>query len=212
MKENVFLIYNGVDTESFSRPADEAEKNALKDNLGFEKFPIIGSISRLSPVKGLTYLFFAMKDILRRMPEAHLLLVGEGPAKERLMELAKKLGIETNIFFALSTTQTKRFLTIIDVFVFYSLEEGLGLSLLEAMASGLPFVATDGGGPVRDVVSPKQQEYVVPAGDIEGFSQKVVDLLSNDKERDVLAKEGLSHVKKYSLGEIVNIFLREIIT
>jgi len=143
---DISLIYNGVDSEVFSQALDKDERGILKNNLGLAKSPVIGSISRLSPVKGLKYLLLAMKDILREMPEVRLLLVGEGPSKEYLMGLARKLGIENNVFFALNTTQTERFLSIIDVFIFYSLEEGLGLSLLEALASGKACVASNVGG------------------------------------------------------------------
>jgi glycosyltransferase involved in cell wall biosynthesis len=202
-RENVFLIYNGVDVEAFSHPIDKDEKGILKSNLGLAKSPVIGSISRLSPVKGLRYLLFAMKDILREMPEARLLLVGEGPSKEHLLELSRKLGIDNNVFFALNTTQTQRFLSIIDIFIFYSLEEGLGLSLLEALASGKPCVASNVGG-VSSIVEDGITGLLVPPKDTHALKDAIIRLLKDRRLGASLAKEGNSLVKKkFSLEKMV---------
>lgn len=201
-RDNVFLIYNGVDNDAFSRQIDENEKGILKSNLGLDKSPIIGSISRLSPVKGLRYLLFAMKDILREMPEVRLLLVGEGPSKEYLTELSKKLGIENNVFFALNTTQPQRFLSIIDVFIFYSLQEGLGLSLLEALAAGKPCVASNVGG-VSAIIEDGITGILVPPKDTHALEDAIIKILKDRKLGRSLAKRGNSLVKeKFSLEKM----------
>jgi glycosyltransferase involved in cell wall biosynthesis len=202
-KDNVFLVYNGVDCEKFSAVVKEEEKGALKDSLGFATSPVIGSVSRLSPVKGLRYLLFAMKDILGEMPEARLLLVGEGPCKSYLMELAKKLGIEKNVFFALNTMETERFLSIIDVFVFYSLEEGLGLSLLEAMAAGKPCVASNVGG-VSSIVENAVTGLLVPPKDTHALKEAVTKLLKDRKLALSLSERGRRLVQnKFSMDKMV---------
>ncbi|MFH1380929.1 MAG: glycosyltransferase family 4 protein [Candidatus Omnitrophota bacterium] len=198
-KEKVFLIYTGVDCEKFSRVIGTDEKGRLKESLGFEKAPIIGSITRLSPVKGLRHVLFAMKDILEEVPKARLLLVGEGPSKEYLMELARRLGIVKNVFFALSTTDTRRFLSIIDIFVFYSLQEGLGLSLLEAMAAGKPCVASNVGG-VSSVLEDGVTGLLVPSKETHPLKEAIVKLLKNEKLRNEFAERGRALVKeKFSL-------------
>ena len=194
-KDKVNLIYNGVDVEYFSKGLNENEKGALMNTLGFKKAPVIGSVSRLSPIKGLKYLLFAMKDILKDIPEAQLLLVGEGPSKEYLMELAKKLGIEQSVFFALSTTETKRFLSIIDVFVFYSLQEGLGLSLLEAMASGKPCVASNVGG-VSSIIENEVTGLLVPSKDTHALKEGIEKILGDTKLSKLLSENGKALIKK----------------
>ena len=201
---SVSLIYNGVDSEAFSRKIAEDVKGNLRSRIGFDRSPIIGSVSRLSPVKGQRYLLFAMKDILKEMPEARLLLVGEGPSKEYLMELAKKLGIESDVFFAKSTTETARFLSIIDVFVFYSLEEGLGLSLLEAMAAGKPCVASDVGG-VSSIVEDNVTGILVPPKDPHVLKEAIIKVLKDKGLKLKLARNAQALVKdKFSLDKMIN--------
>lgn len=201
--ENVFLVYTGVDTKRFSAVLGEDEKGVLRNNLGLGKSPVIGSISRLSPVKGLKYLLFAMKDILKEEPHAHLLLVGEGPAKEELMELAKRLGIENSVFFALNTTQTERFLSIIDVFVFYSLQEGLGLSLLEAMAAGKPCVASAVGG-VASIIEDGVTGVLVPPKDTHSLTEAIIRIIRDKALKGSLKRNASETVKaKFSLGRMV---------
>lgn len=203
-KENVFLVYNGVDADAFSEGVSEDEKGALRDSIGFHKSPIIGSVSRLSPVKGLRYLLFAMKDLIAEIPEARLLLVGEGPSKDYLMELAKKLDIEGNVFFALTTTKTQRFLSIIDVFVFYSLQEGLGLSLLEAMAAGKPCIASNVGG-VSSIIENEVTGILVPSKDAHLLKEAIIRVLKDKKLSATLAEKGRALVKdKFSLEKMVS--------
>jgi len=203
-EENVSLIYTGVDCGEFSRDMDEDEKGAIRHNLGFvDKTPIVGSVSRFSPVKGLRYLLLAMKDILKDIPEAHLLLVGEGPSKQYLMNLAKNLGIEKNVFFAESTTKTQRFLSIIDVFVFYSLEEGLGLSLLEAMAAGKPCVASNVGG-VSSVIEDNVTGVLVPPKDTHALKEAIIKVIRNKNLRRSIAKKGKLLAKdKFSIDRMI---------
>ncbi|MFH1594354.1 MAG: glycosyltransferase family 4 protein [Candidatus Omnitrophota bacterium] len=202
-KENVFLIYNGIDTKTFDAARVRDAGRLLKDNLGFTKFPVIGSVSRLSPVKGLRYLLFAMKDLLKDMPEAQLLLVGDGPSKESLLGLARKLGIESNVFFAQSTMQTEKFLSIMDIFVFYSLEEGLGLSLLEALAAEKPCVASDVGG-VSSIIENNVTGILVPPRDAHLLKEGIVKLLKDPKLASGMARNGRELVqRKFSLEGMV---------
>jgi len=206
----VYLIYNGVDTKRFSAAVDEEKKRAVRNSLGLDISPVIGSISRLSPVKGLRYLLFAMKDVLREEPAAHLLLVGEGPSKDYLMELARRLGIENNVFFALNTTEPERFLSIIDIFVFYSLEEGLGLSLLEAMAGGRACVASNVGG-VSSIIKDEATGLLVPPKDKHELKEAIIKIIKDKRLKRRLAENGKKLVReKFSLEkmteEVLNVY------
>lgn len=202
--DNVFLIYTGVDTNRFSAKIEEGSKSALRNTLGFTRSFVIGSVSRLSPVKGLNYLLFAMKDILKEDPSLNLLLVGEGPSKDYLSELARRLGIENNVFFALNTTETERFLSIIDVFVFSSLQEGLGLSLLEALASGKPCVASNVGG-VSSIIEDGVTGILVPPKDTHALKEAIMRILKDKKLKTSLMQNGSALVRrKFSLERMID--------
>ena len=200
--DRVFLVYNGVDSNRFAAGIGDDEKGTLRNSLGLDRYPVIGSVSRLSPVKGLRYLLFAMKDILREEPGAHLLLVGEGPSKEYLMELARRLGIENSVFFALNTTEPERFLSIIDVFVFYSLEEGLGLSLLEALACGKACVASNVGG-VSSIIEDGRTGILVPPKDTHALKEAITKIIRDRKLKTLLGESGKAMVRdKFSLKKM----------
>ncbi|OGW75262.1 MAG: hypothetical protein A2Z72_00840, partial [Omnitrophica bacterium RBG_13_46_9] len=202
-EEKVCLLYNGVDTDKFSDTIPEDEKILLRENLGFGSRPVIGCIARLSPVKGLHYLLFAMKEVLKDLPEAQLFLVGDGPSRKELTDLAKRLGIDNNIFFASSNVQTGRLLSVMDVFVFHSLEEGLGLSLLEALASGKPCVASLVGG-VSSIIEDGLTGVLVPPRDAHSLSEAITKVLKDKKLSALLAENGREIIKrKFSLDRMV---------
>ncbi|MEE8359302.1 MAG: glycosyltransferase, partial [Candidatus Omnitrophota bacterium] len=98
-KENVELVYNGVELERFNRKFAQDEIDSIKKELGLGQNRVIGSIGRLSPVKGYKYLIEAFKLLLERHQDVELLLVGDGPDKLSLRESAKRLGLEDKVKF-----------------------------------------------------------------------------------------------------------------
>ena len=204
LKENtVHLIYTGVECEKDEpSPVKNSDNTQLTENT-LRNHPVVGTITRLSPVKGLKYLIFAMKDILRENQEARLLFVGEGPEKASLQELSKSLGMEKSVFFAPNTVNTQKYLSIMDVFVFCSLEEGLGLSLLEAMAACKPCVATAVGG-VPSIVEDGSTGILVPPKDQDALKKAILKLLDEKEFARSLAEKAKALVKlKFSLKKMV---------
>ena len=126
------------------------------------------------------------------------------PSKDYLVGLSKKLGIENNVFFALSSTEGARFLSIIDVFVFYSLEEGLGLSLLEAMAAGKPCVASCVGG-VSSVIEDGINGILVPPRDTHALKEAILKIFKDVDLGEELAQRGKALIsRKFTLDQMVN--------
>jgi len=128
------LIYNGAEGEFF-------ERKTSKDG---KKIVII--VASLTIHKGHRYLLSAMKDVVEVIPEACLWVVGEGPLKSELEEEVRNLGINNNVAFLGKRNDVPKLLAQSDCFVLSSIREGVPLSILEAMASGLPVVATRVGG------------------------------------------------------------------
>ncbi|MDP3788945.1 MAG: glycosyltransferase family 4 protein [Candidatus Omnitrophota bacterium] len=196
-EDKIALIYTGVETARLSKGPTEEEKTAARRKFGLENAAvIIGAIGRLSPVKGQEVLLRAANSILKGFPEARILLVGDGPDEQHLKGLVSELGIEKNVVFAGSVNDTKEALSIMDVFVLPSIKEGLGLSLIEAMACGRPCVASRIGG-VENVIEEGKTGLFFTSGDSEELAAAVKRILTDGVLRDILSKNGREKALKY---------------
>jgi sugar transferase (PEP-CTERM/EpsH1 system associated) len=165
----VTQIYNGVDTEAFS-PAD---KEAARRTLGIrDGAVVIGTVGRLDPVKDHRGLLEAFGRIARH-PQAQLVVVGDGPCRAELEQVGRRLGLDGRVLMLGERQDVARILRALDVFALPSLGEGISNALLEAMASGLPVIATRvGGNPelvdhgvTGTLVSPRSAEALAAAFD-----------------------------------------------
>ncbi len=147
-KDRISLIYNGIDVKKFLRDFSKKEKDTLKDRFGIRKdHSIIGTIARFTPDKGHSVLLYALYEILRQKPNVQLIFVGEGKERSRIVDLSERLNLSENVIFIKTQLNTLNILSIMDVFMFTpTRKEGLGIGLLEALASGKPAVATNVGG------------------------------------------------------------------
>jgi phosphatidylinositol alpha-1,6-mannosyltransferase len=176
-------IAPGIDVDHFL-PTDASE---LRKSLGLADKKVIVSVGRLVHRKGQDYLIEAMPKILQQVPQAHLLLVGEGPYREHLEKLAKKHKIESSLTF-IGRIQYKELPTYIcvgDIFAMPSrsrllgLEvEGLGIVYLEASSCGLPVLAGNSGG-APDAVIQNKTGLVVSGTDTQEIANAAVELLMN---------------------------------
>jgi len=136
--KKIALVPNGIEVEKFT--VSEKRLDLL------HKDRTVGIIARLSSVKGHVYLIQAMAEVVKEFPDARLFIFGQGKIKYELVRLVEKLKISEKIFFLPAVSNTAEVLQEIDIFVMPSIQEGLGLSILEAQASGLPVVASNVGG------------------------------------------------------------------
>ena len=136
-------IYNGVDTTRFSPGPGERVRARL--GLSVDQ-PVIGTVARLDPVKDQPGLLRAFALAVRQEPEAVLLIVGDGPCRPALEALAGSLGVRRSVQFLGERSDVPDLLRAMDVFVLPSIAEGISNTVLEAMATGLPVVATRVGG------------------------------------------------------------------
>ena len=143
--------------------------------------PVVGAVGRLDPRKGHADLLVAMSLVLDRIPGARLLLVGDGPARSSLERQAQALGIAPHVDMLGMVPEGARTLAQMSVFVLPSYVEGMSNALLEAMAAGLPVVATDVGGNAEVVVA-GQTGLIVPPRD-PGALAEAIRVLIEDPER-----------------------------
>jgi glycosyltransferase involved in cell wall biosynthesis len=140
----VRVVYDGV---SLPPPATAESRLAARRRLRLEgNVPLLGCVGYLLPEKGQESLLRALPAIRARVSECRLLLAGDGPCRARLEGLANQLGVRSAVDFAGHLEDVADAYNAIDVFVFPSLAEPLGTSLLSAMAYGLPVIAVDSGG------------------------------------------------------------------
>ena len=182
-QESMVKIAPGIDVEHFI-PTDAT---VLRNSLGLSDKKVIVSVGRLVHRKGQDYLIEAMPEILKSIPQAHLLLVGEGPYREHLQTLVKKHNLEASVTF-IGRIQYKDLPTYIcvgDIFAMPSrsrlmgLEvEGLGIVYLEASSCGLPVLAGDSGG-APDALVQNETGLVVDGTDDQQIATAAIKLLTD---------------------------------
>lgn len=136
------LLYCGIDLSPFRVPAD---RSVVQKELGIaENAFVLGHVGRFSEVKNHTLLVDIFAEVVRREPQAHLLLVGDGALRKNMEKKVSELGLEAKVCFAGLRSDVPRVMQgAMDVFVFPSLYEGLPIVLIEAQAAGLPCVITE---------------------------------------------------------------------
>lgn len=156
---------------------------------------VVGSIGRLAEQKGYGSLVEAAPEILRACPSARFLLVGDGPLRADLERQIADLGLDSRFLITGYRPDAARFLGAMDVFVFPSLWESWGLSAVEAMAAGIPVVATDVEGP-RSFLKDGATALLVPPRAPAALAQAVVRLWSDPALRRSLGQQARSFAEE----------------
>lgn len=193
-EEDIRLIYNGIDINK-SEAMCQVSGVGLKNKLGLKGGPVIGIVGRLSDVKGHKYLMEAMKIVLEKIPTAQLLIVGEGPMQKELVFFSKKLEIEKEVIFLPNVSDIRGVLSIMDLFVMPSLKEGLGLSLMEAMAMGLAVIGSDVGG-IRSLIRHGSNGLLVRPADASLLAEAIEALLHQPERAKTLGENAKTFIHK----------------
>lgn len=160
-EERIWDIANGVDVERFA-PAAPDERMDLRRRLGLPDGKLVVFVGRLTVAKALDVLLNAWAQRDATLADAHLILVGDGELRDDLMRQMHALGIAQSVVFTGSTNDTAAYLRACDAFVLSSRTEGMPVALLEAMACGLPCVATRVGGSVEVLEDGTSGRLVAP--------------------------------------------------
>ena len=195
------LIKNGIDTEQFSAVAEATKKKnrvALKLNRG----PVIGIIARLSAIKGHEILIAAMKKIISQFPQAQLLIVGEGRTKDRLQALTREFQLEDHVQFCPVVHHTPEVLSLLDVFVMPSFQEGLGLSVMEAQAMGLAVVASRVGG-IPQLIEDGTTGLLVPPRNVDLLAEAILLLLRNPQKAQEMGERARAFIQKECSAQVM---------
>lgn len=174
------VVYPPFNLEKYSRVKRKRKKSTGK-NVCF--------VGRLSEEKGLPYLLDTMMEIRKRVPDVLLTLVGTGPLEQQLKRMVESLGLNDTVRFAGYASNSFEALSEADVFVLPSRTEGCPIVILEAMASGLPVVATAVGGSV-ELVRDGETGLLVPYGDIGQLEESLITLISDRSRADKMGRNG----------------------
>jgi len=199
--QKISVINNGIDTGNFG---DFSARDTRRKDLGLNDAPVIGIIARLCDVKGHIYLIRAMRQVVKTFPTAKLLIIGEGKMKNALIGEVEALGIKENVLFIPRAGNTRDMLAAMDIFVMPSLQEGLGLALMEAMAQGVAVVGSAVGG-IKTLIQDRINGLLVAPADVEGLARAIIELLKDYKlRRDLAIKARKFIMDNFSKEEMVD--------
>jgi glycosyltransferase involved in cell wall biosynthesis len=180
------VISNGIPTDRYAHPQISRKDWRAIEGFG-DNDVLFACVARFAPQKNHAMLLKAFRQGPASYPNAHLVLVGEGTLRPQLEETVKNLGLVNQVHFLGLRADIPDVLSAMDVFALGSDYEGNPLSVMEAMASGLPIVSTAAGGVPTLFENGKEGQMVQP-GDVQGLSLSMVSLLQNRELRQALGR------------------------
>lgn len=198
-KQNMFVCHNGVDFKRY------IYKPPVREN---DRLVVVGTSGKLIQRKGHIYFLRAVSALINDGIDLEVLIAGSGPERLMLKEAAVSLGIDKKITIISHDVPTSAVINALDIFVLPSLQEGFGYSLLEAMASGKPVVASSVGGTYA-VVRDGENGFLVPSAKPQALAEGIRKLIEDDDLRVQMGKRGREIVEdEFSLDVMITNMLQ----
>ncbi len=188
-------LYNGIDLARFSPPHTEARQSTRAEFGIPPDAPVLITVAVLRQPKGIQYLIQALPDILKAMPHAYYLLVGDGEHRDTLQTLAQTHGVADRVIFAGARRDIPSLLAAADLFVLPTLTEALPTVLAEAMAAQKPIVASEVGG-VPEMVKHGHNGLLVQPAEPEQLADACLQILQNPGQAQIMAAAGRQIVEE----------------
>ena len=190
----------GMDMSRFVEAAAE-EKYAIRREFGLKDTDVFAiSVAQLIARKNHTVLIQAVAKL--KNPDFHLFIVGDGVQEQELKDLAKAQNVDKQIHFLGFRKDVYRLCSAADIFLFASLQEGLPVALMEAMACGLPIIASRIRGNV-DLIDPEVGGWLVDPKDVDGFTAAIRNAMSQRQVWQQMKMHNLAKVQQYSIPAVV---------
>lgn len=204
-KVPVEALSNGIDLSHFTKgPASEEiyKKYAIPKNV-----PIILYVGRIDPEKSLDILVNSFKKLIKEAPKAHLVMVGDGTAREKLEKMIKrkKLDSQTHFIGRVIGDDLSQIYRTGTVFVITSKTETQSIVLMEAMASGLPAIAVNAGA-VTELVKDGENGFIFEPNDTAGIASGIYTIISNKELREKMSKNALKMIAKHDINYTLSRF------
>lgn len=208
MRQNGFrkpnrVISNPIDLDNFF-PASQGEAASFKKEFGLDSFVILYT-GRLAPEKHIDDILRAIAIVKDSVPEICLAITGHGEAETSLRTLAQELGIENRVKFfgTVSAEDHARIYRAADVFAIMSTAETQSLSMMKAMATGIPVIGARARG-LAEYIVPDENGCLVESGDFQTLADKILFLHQHPEERQRLGLGGISTVRQFSRAKIAH--------
>ena len=196
-KKDITVIPNFIDLDKYT----PTTKNCQRDLLAMPDERVITHISNFRSVKRIPDVIHIFHAIQKEIP-SKLMMIGEGPEREKAEQLCTELNIENKVVFLGNSNEVNKILCFSDLFLLPSETESFGLSALEAMASGVPVVSSNSGG-LPEVNINGLSGFLSPIGDIKSMSQNAIHILKNKTDLEVFKKGAKSTALKFDIHQIV---------
>jgi glycosyltransferase involved in cell wall biosynthesis len=193
-RERVHTVrIGGLDLDKFSPSPGKKKSRSI----------VIGIVARLQQEKGLDLLLKRVSSIASEYPDLELWIVGDGTLRKNLEDLARNLGLEKSVRFLGWRHDVPELLRKLDIYVQPSYWEGLCMTVVEAMASGLPVVASDVGGIAESVVD-GETGFLIKPGDGNDLALRISQLINDPELRHTMGQKGLARAREmYGIGSMV---------
>jgi glycosyltransferase involved in cell wall biosynthesis len=189
-ESKIRVIDNGIDIPSFAHA-----RATLAEKINKGRSLVVGTVGRLVPQKGLEYFLRAAREVLADFPNVIFVVIGSGPDREKLEHMAMDLAIKQNVLFTGQYTDMPGAYASMDVFVLASIDEGMPMVVLEALASKKSVVAT-GVGAVPKLIIPEKTGLLVAPRDVQALKLAILRLLNDASLRSQLGNAGEALVKR----------------
>jgi glycosyltransferase involved in cell wall biosynthesis len=191
-REKIEVVHLGLELERFKKVS--TYRGELREELEIgQEVPLFGIVGRLVPIKDVPTALMAMTKLLDSMPDAVLLVVGDGPERQRLESMASHLDLDSHVRFLGFRHDLERIYADLGVAVNCSLNEGTPVALIEAMAAGVPVIATRVGG-TPDLLREGKLGTLVPPANPEGLVEGLMKILQHPQIAENMACEARSRV------------------
>ncbi len=199
-EEKLVTIHSGVDVHKYrdTIPAFDFKKRFRMP----EDHIIVGTVAAIAGHKNYPNLLHAARTVINETDNVTFCAVGDGPDEKEVHKLAGELHLGDRFIFTGFQKDVGSFLKSFDIFVLASYKEGLGTSVLDAQAVGLPVIGCDAGG-IPEMIENGMNGILVPSRDSEALAAAIMDLVRNKDKRDMLGHSAKQTVTRFSIEETV---------
>jgi len=209
--QTTLVVPNFIDLSRF-QPADSERRAELRREAGIADDAEVMLYLHEMEQGRCQHLPGIIDTVLRRRPRAVFILAGDGRYRQELQRQVERLNWGQRVQFTgrVPNADVPRYFGMADVYLVTSDFEAFSRVHLEAMAMGVPFVSTDGGGPIRAYTPPQAQDFIVPLNEIRHFPALIDRILDDPDTSQLLARAGLHKVQDYSEENVLPLFLRQV--